>query len=942
MADKKPKYVYSFQHGKAEGKAEMKNLLGGKGANLAEMANIGLPVPAGFTITTEVCTYFMKNAKKYPKDLNKNVKDALAKVEKVMGAKFGDPDNPLLVSVRSGARASMPGMMETILNVGLNDITREGLIKKTGNPRFVYDSQRRLIQMYSDVVMEKAAGVEPSEGKGVRSQLEKELEKMKNMRGVHNDTDLSADDLKELIEIYKAKVKEVLNKEFPEDPMQQLWGAIDAVFLSWNGKRAISYRRIEGIPDDWGTAVNVQSMVFGNMGDTSATGVAFTRNPATGENHFYGEWLTNAQGEDVVAGIRTPNPINEVGKSEHTLHLASLETAMPETYQQLNKIQRSLEKHYHDMLDIEFTIQEGKLYMLQCRVGKRNGPAAVKMALDMYKERLITKEEAIMRVNPSQLDELLHPIIDPKAEQEASPIAKGLPAGPGGAAGQVVFTANDAVARAKEGKKVILVREETNPEDIEGMRAAQAILTARGGMTSHAALVARGWGKCCIVGAGTIKVNFEERSFSVNDITVKEGDWLTLNGSKGSVYLGELPMIKAAEENPDFVSFMKICDQVRKLKVRTNADTPEDAAKARSFGAEGIGLFRTEHMFYGKNSEEPLFKLRKMIVSKTEIERRAALDELFPHVKNDIKGTLEAMDGLSVTIRTLDPPLHEFVPSRQDERARLADSLGISLEELNERAEALHENNPMMGHRGVRLGVTYPEVTEMQVRAIFEAAAELLQEGKKPYPEIMIPVVGVETELKHQYELVEKVYSEVLAKFSLKKIPHLVGTMIEIPRACLVADKIASYAQFFSFGTNDLTQMTFGYSRDDIGGFLPDYLNKKILPVDPFQVIDFAGIGQLMKLAVNKGRSVRQDLKIGICGEHGGEPASVEFCHQIGLNYVSCSPFRVPIARLAAARAVVNEMKTKPVVKKAKTVTKKVKPAVKKVKTRKTAVKKKK
>jgi pyruvate,orthophosphate dikinase len=859
-----------------------------------------------------------------------------------MGAKFGDPENPLLVSVRSGARASMPGMMETILNVGLNDITREGLIKKTGNPRFVYDSQRRLIQMYSDVVMEKAAGVEPAEGKGVRSQLEKELEKMKNARGVHNDTELTADDLKELIEIYKAKVKEVLGKDFPENPLQQLWGAIDAVFLSWNGKRAIAYRRIEGIPDEWGTAVNVQSMVFGNMGETSATGVAFTRNPATGENYFYGEWLTNAQGEDVVAGIRTPNPINEVGKSEHTSHLVSLETGMPETYKQLNKIQHSLENHYRDMLDIEFTIQEGKLYMLQCRVGKRNGPAAVKMALDMYKQRLITKEEAVMRVQPSQLDELLHPIIDPKAELVASPVTKGLPAGPGGAAGQVVFTANEAVAWAKNGKKVILVREETNPEDIEGMRAAQAILTARGGMTSHAALVARGWGKCCIVGAGGVKVNLEERSFTVNDITVKEGDWLTLNGSKGIVYLGELPMIKAAEENPDFVTFMKICDQVRKLKVRTNADTPEDAAKARAFGAEGIGLFRTEHMFYGKHSEEPLFKLRKMIVSKTESERRAALNELFPHVKSDIKGTLEAMDGLSVTIRTLDPPLHEFVPNREDERARLAESLGISLDELNERAEALHENNPMMGHRGVRLGITYPEVTEMQVRAIFEAAAELMQEGKKPYPEIMIPVVGVETELKHQYELVEKVYSEVLTKFKLKKIPHLVGTMIEIPRACLVADKIATYAQFFSFGTNDLTQMTFGYSRDDIGGFLPDYLNKKILPVDPFQVIDFEGTGQLMKMAVNKGRNVRPDLKIGICGEHGGEPASVEFCHQIGLNYVSCSPFRVPIARLAAARAVVNEMKPKPAAKKVKAVVKKVKPAAKKVKTKKAVVKKKK
>ncbi len=914
MATAAKKYVYYFGGKRAEGKADMKELLGGKGANLAEMVNIGLPVPAGFTITTEVCTAYYENKKKYPKELEKQVKDALAKVEKEMGAKFGDSKNPLLVSVRSGARASMPGMMETILNVGLNNTTREALIAKTGNPRFVYDSHRRLIQMYSDVVMEKAAGIEPEEGKGVRQQLERELHKMKEARGAKSDTDLTSDDLKELIEIYKAKVQEVLGKAFPEEPMAQLWGAISAVFQSWMGKRAISYRRIEGIPDDWGTAVNVQSMVFGNMGDTSATGVAFTRNPATGENYFYGEWLPNAQGEDVVAGIRTPNPINEVGKSEHTEHLPSLETGMPPTYKQLHGIQRTLEKHYHDMLDIEFTIQEGRLYMLQCRVGKRNGPAAVKMALEMYNEKLITKEEAVMRVQPSQLDELLHPIIDPVAEKNVNAIAKGLPAGPGGASGQVVFSASDAVAWAKSGKRVILVREETNPEDIEGMRAAQAILTGRGGMTSHAALVARGWGKCCIVGAGSIKLNYSEKYFTVGGVTVREGDWLTLNGSKGTVYQGELPMIKAAEENPDFQAFMKICDQVRKLKVRTNADTPEDAARARAFGAEGIGLFRTEHMFYGKHSEEPLFKLRKMIVSKTEQERRDALNELYPHVKADIKGTLEAMDGFPVTIRTLDPPLHEFVPTRNDEREKLAGSLGISLHELNERAEKLHESNPMMGHRGVRLGITYPEITEMQVRAIFEATAELLAEGKKAFPEIMIPVVGHENELKDQYQLVSKIYAEVCEKFGIKKIPHMTGTMIEIPRACLTADKIAEYAQFFSFGTNDLTQMGFGFSRDDIGGFLPDYLEKKILPVDPFQSIDQEGIGQLMVTAVTKGRATRNDLKIGICGEHGGEPKSVEFCHKIGLNYVSCSPFRVPIARLAAAHAVIKEMKNaKPV-----------------------------
>ncbi len=917
MAKANKKYVYYFGGKRADGEANMKELLGGKGANLAEMVNIGLHVPAGFTITTEVCTAYYKNNKKYPKELEKQVKTALSKVEKEMGAKFGDTKNPLLVSVRSGARASMPGMMETILNVGLNNETREALIAKTGNPRFVYDSHRRLIQMYSDVVMEKAAGIEPQEGKGVRQQLEAELHKMKETRGVHADTDLTSDDLKELIEIYKAKVQEVLGKPFPEDPMAQLWGAISAVFQSWMGKRAISYRRIENIPDDWGTAVNVQSMVFGNMGDTSATGVAFTRNPATGENYFYGEWLPNAQGEDVVAGTRTPNPINEIGKSEHTIHLPSLETAIPATYKELHKIQRLLEKHYRDMLDVEFTIQEGKLYMLQCRIGKRNGPAAIKMALNMYREKLITKEEAVMRVQPSQLDELLHPIIDPAAELNVKAIAKGLPAGPGGAAGQVVFSSADAVAWAKDGKKVILVREETNPEDIEGMRAAQAILTARGGMTSHAALVARGWGKCCIVGAGSIKINYKEKYFKVGNVTINEGDWLTLNGTKGTVYQGELPMKKTAEDNPDFVAFMKLCDQVRKLNVRTNADTPEDAARARAFGAEGIGLFRTEHMFYGIGAEEPLFKLRKMIHSKSEEERRNALDELFPHVKSDIKGTLEAMDGFPVTIRTLDPPLHEFVPNNKEEREKLAASLNITLEELNKRADSLHESNPMMGHRGVRLGITYPEITEMQVRAILEAAAELLQEGKKPFPEIMIPVSSHVNELKHQYEIIKKVHAEVSAKFGMKKIPHLAGTMIEIPRACLTADKIAEEAQFFSFGTNDLTQMSFGFSRDDIGLFLGDYLEKKILPEDPFQSIDVDAVGQLMKIAVAGGRSKRPDLKIGICGEHGGEPKSVEFCHKIGLNYVSCSPFRVPIARLAAARAVVKEqLSAKPAIMK--------------------------
>lgn len=908
MADKK--YVYYFGKNGADGKAEMKNELGGKGANLAEMANLKLPVPPGFTITTEMCTVYYQNNGIFPQELEKQVMEALKKVEEETGMKFGDTQNPLLVSVRSGARSSMPGMMETVLNVGLNNTTREALIKKTGNPRFVYDSQRRLIQMYSDVVMEKAAGIEPEDGKGVRQQLEKELEKLKESKGYKSDTDLTADDLKGLIEVYKAKVKEVLGKPFPEDAMEQLWGAIRAVFQSWNGKRAIAYRKIEGIPDEWGTAVNVQTMVFGNMGDTSATGVAFTRNPATGENKFYGEWLTNAQGEDVVAGIRTPNPLNNDTKNEQNKNLKSLQEAMPEVYKELDEIRNKLEKHYHDMLDIEFTIQEGRLYMLQCRVGKRNGVAAVNMALDMVAEGMIDEKEAVMRVNPSQLEELLFPLIDPKEEAKAKIVAKGLPAGPGGAVGQIVFTANDAVAALQKDKKakIVLVREETNPEDIEGMRAAQGILTARGGMTSHAALVARGWGKCCIVGASDIKVDLENRTMTVNGKTFKEGDWLSLNGTKGHVYEGALATVSAAE-NPNFVKFMTIVDKYRRLGVRTNADTPDDARKAREFGAEGIGLFRTEHMFYGKNSEEPLFYLRKMIASKTETERRAALNELFPYVKRDVKGTLEAMDGFPVTFRTLDPPLHEFIPERQDEREKLAKSLNISLDEFAQRAEALHEVNPMMGHRGVRLGISYPEITEMQVRAIFEAAAELLQEGKKPYPEIMIPVTCVETELTHQYEIIKKVYAEVLQKFGLKEIKHLVGTMIEIPRAALAADKMATVAQFFSFGTNDLTQMTYGFSRDDVSQFLPEYIEKKILPFDPFQKIDQSTVGELMKIAVERGKKTRPEIKLGICGEHGGEPSSVEFCHKIGLTYVSCSPFRVPIARLAAAQAAIKEMK---------------------------------
>lgn len=903
----KKKRVYVFGKRSAEGAANLKDLLGGKGANLAEMDLLGLPVPPGFTISTEACTeYYTLGKNQLFEILKDEVEQGLRHIEKNLNAKFGDPTNPLLVSVRSGARVSMPGMMETILNVGLNDITREGLIKKTNNPRFVYDSQRRLIQMYSDVVMEKAAGIEPEEGKGIRQQLEAELEKLKKQKGVKDDVELDADDLKKLVDIYRAKVKEVLGKPFPEDPMEQLWGAIFAVFQSWNGKRAVSYRRIEGIPDDWGTAVTVQSMVFGNMGDDSATGVAFTRNPATGENMFYGEWLPNAQGEDVVAGIRTPYPLNEATKSEHNKHLPSLETAMPEIYKQLVDIRNTLENHYKDMLDIEFTIQERNLWMLQCRVGKRNGISAVRMALDMLDERLIDEKTALLRVKPNQLDELLHPLLDPNSESKAKIIAHGLPAGPGGAFGKIVFSSKDAVEWAAKGEQVILVREETNPEDIDGMRAAAAILTARGGMTSHAALVARGWGKCCIVGASDIEINLQKKEMHTAVGVYREGDVISLNGTKGLVYEGQLSTISPAE-NPYFIKFMKLVDKYRVLRVRTNADTPDDAKTALDFGAEGIGLFRTEHMFYGKGGEKPLFILRKMIISNNETERRRALDELFPFVKEDIKNTLKVMDGLPVTIRTLDPPLHEFIPKNLEARERLAKELNITIEDLNNRAEQLHENNPMMGHRGVRLGVSYPEITEMQVRAILEAAAELVKEGKNPKPEIMIPVTINENELKHQNEIVKKVYEEVKTKYELNELHCEFGTMIEIPRAALRADEMAKYAEFFSFGTNDLTQLTFAFSRDDVGSFLQDYLDKKIIKFDPFQIIDRESVGELMKIAVERGKATRPNIHLGICGEHGGEPSSVEFCHMLGLTYVSCSPYRVPIAKLAAAQAAVKE-----------------------------------
>jgi pyruvate,orthophosphate dikinase len=903
------KYVYFFGGGKADGNESMKNLLGGKGANLAEMAghpSLRLPVPPGFTITTEVCTYYYDHKRSYPKELKIQGEKALAQVEKIMGKKFGDAKNPLLVSVRSGARRSMPGMMETVLNIGLNDVTVQGLIEQTKNPRFVYDAYRRLIMMYADVVMEKAEGVDLKGGKGVRRMLEERLVQIKHQKGCKSDTDLSTDDLKVLVAEFKQLVRKILGKPFPDDPLQQLWGGIGAVFASWNGKRAVEYRRIERIPDEWGTAVTVQSMVFGNMGDDSATGVAFTRDPGNGESQFYGEYLVNAQGEDVVAGIRTPGPINEHSKNDQSRHLPTLEEIMPRIYNQLFDIQRRLEKHYKDMQDIEFTIQNGTLYMLQCRVGKRNGVAAVRMATEMHREKLIDAHTALTRVGPNQLVELLLPMLDPKAEASTPAIAKGLPAGPGGARGRVVFTSNDAVAWAARGEKVILVREETSPEDVDGMHKSQAILTSKGGMTSHAALVARGWGKCCIVGCGDLEVADDNKSFHTKkgDV-VKEGDWISLNGTKGLVYQGSVNLVDVnLEENQAYRDLMKIVDKVRELKVRTNADTPADARKARSFGAEGIGLFRTEHMFYGEGSDKPLFLLRKMIMSKTLEERKAALAELFPYVKNDIKATLEAMDGLPVTIRTLDPPLHEFVPHSQDKLEALGRELHVDMAELHKRSEGLRENNPMLGHRGVRLGITYPEVTEMQVRAILEAAGELIKEGRKAIPEIMIPVTCTVDELSNQKKIVDRVAAEVQAKLGVK-IPFMYGTMIEIPRAALTANRMAEVAEFFSFGTNDLTQMGFGFSRDDIGSFLPDYLGDKILPADPFQTIDQEGIGELIKMAIDRGRSTRQNLKVGICGEHGGDPDSVKFCHRVGMNYVSCSPFRVPIARLAAAQAAI-------------------------------------
>ena len=899
------KYVYFFGGREADGNTTMKDLLGGKGANLAEMANIGLPVPPGFTIPTIICTTYYELDGGYPDGLEEQVNDAIIKMGKIRGGTFGDPDNPLLVSVRSGARQSMPGMMETILNAGLTTKTIGGLIKQTENERFAYDAYRRLITMYSDVVMEKAGGFEPEEGQGIRQQLERLLKVAKEARGVENDTDLSAEDLTELVDKYKAKVEEVLGTPFPDDASDQLWGAIGAVFASWNGKRAIAYRRIENIPDEWGTAVNVQAMVFGNMGDNSATGVAFTRNPATGDNVFYGEWLPNAQGEDVVAGIRTPFPVSELMKSEGDEDIESLETRHSRCYDELIEIQQKLEQHYRDMQDIEFTIEDGRLWMLQCRTGKRNGAAAVKIAVDMNNEGLIDKKEALTRVTADSLVQVLLPMVDPDAEV-SSLLTKGLPAGPGGANGTIVFTADEAVRCNELGEKVVLVRDETSPEDVHGMHAAEAILTARGGMTSHAALVARAWGKCCIVGCGDLRIDIDNKQMVVGDQTLKEGDWITLNGTTGNIYAGQLDLIDPdLEHNNDFTTLMGYTDEYRTLKVRTNADTPADAQRALCFGAEGIGLFRIEHMFYGEGSDEPLFKLRKMIMSSSEDERRVALDDLYPYMKTDIKATLDVMSGYPVTIRLLDPPLHEFVPHDQAAREKLVAELGIDLNEFNRRAEGLHETNPMMGHRGVRLGISYPEIVETQVRAILEATVELTQDGKEVHPEIMIPVLAHVNELKNQKKVIDRVYQEVLDKYGVDHITHMVGTMIEIPRAALTANEVAEVAEFFSFGTNDLTQMSFGFSRDDVGGFLPDYISQGVLQHDPFQTIDQEGVGQLIEVGIERGRSTRPDLKVGICGEHGGDFDSVIYCYNVGMDYVSCSPFRVPIARLAAAHAVI-------------------------------------
>ncbi len=898
---KAQKYVYFFGNGKAEGKADMKNLLGGKGANLAEMTNIGLPVPPGFTITTEVCTHYYANKNTYPKVLTAQVKDALAKVEKAMGAKFGDAKNPLLVSVRSGARASMPGMMDTILNLGLNEKTVAAVIAKTGNERFAYDSYRRFVQMYGDVVL----GLKPVHKDDI-DPFEAIIEQKKHERGINADTDLTAADLKDLVVRFKKAIKEKTGKDFPEDPLQQMWGAIGAVFGSWMNERAIAYRKMYDIPESWGTAVNVQTMVFGNMGNDSGTGVAFTRDAATGENIFYGEYLMNAQGEDVVAGIRTPLPISELAKDDK------------KAYVQLEKIRQTLEKHYRDMMDIEFTIQQGKLFMLQCRVGKRTAFAAIKIAVDMVDQKLVTDKEALERIEPDQLNQLLRPIFDMAEKENAIRggrlLTKGLNAGPGAATGRIVFNAVDAEAWAKRGEKVILTRIETSPEDIKGMNAAEGILTARGGMTSHAALVARQMGKVCVAGCGDLLIDYSSHRMTVKGRTLKEGDWISLDGTTGQVIEGKVntkpsEVLQVLIEKtldpskaPVYRTFAKVmawADKYRTLKIRTNADQPDQSANAVAFGAEGIGLCRTEHMFFGEGKIGPM---REMILADTLEQRKAALAKLLPLQRKDFAGIFEVMNGRPVTIRTIDPPLHEFLPHEEKEQRALAAQMGLSYEKVKERVESLHEFNPMLGFRGCRLGIIYPEITEMQARAIFEAAADTKKKGIGVEPEVMIPLVGNVKELQNQAALVRATAEQVMKEQGVR-FRYLVGTMIEIPRGAVTADEIATVAEFFSFGTNDLTQTTLGVSRDDAARFLVPYVDKEIYAKDPFEVLDRGGVGQLMKLAVERGRSTRPGIKLGICGEHGGDPSSIEFCHLTGLNYVSCSPFRVPIARLAAARA---------------------------------------
>ena len=903
------KRVYTFGNGVAEGKAEMKNLLGGKGANLAEMNLIGVPVPPGFTITTDVCNeYFVKGKETVVALLKDEVEKAVHHIENLMNCKFGDTTNPLLVSVRSGARASMPGMMDTILNLGLNDVVVKGLAEKSGNERFAYDSYRRFVQMYGDVVL----GMKPTNKEDI-DPFEEIIQQVKAQRGIKLDNEMSVDELKSLVALFKAAIKKQTGKDFPTEPMEQLWGAVCAVFDSWMNERAILYRKMEGIPAEWGTAVNVQAMVFGNMGNTSATGVCFSRDAATGENIFNGEYLVNAQGEDVVAGIRTPQQITKEGslrwakqqcidENVRASQFPSMEETMPEIYAQLNTVQEKLERHYHDMQDMEFTVQDGKLWFLQTRNGKRTGTAMVKIAMDLLREGEIDEKTALKRCEPNKLDELLHPVFDKTAQKQAKVLTRGLPASPGAACGQVVFFADDAAHWHEEGHQVIMVRIETSPEDLAGMSAAEGILTARGGMTSHAAVVARGMGKCCVSGAGAININYKERTLEVDGTIIKEGDYISLNGSTGEVYLGQVTT-QPAKVTGDLAALMELCNKYTKLVVRTNADTPHDADVAHNFGAVGIGLCRTEHMFF---ENEKIKAMREMILSDTKEGREKALEKLLPYQRQDFYGILKSMNGYPVNIRLLDPPLHEFVPHDLEGQQTMADEMGISVQEIQRRVNSLSEHNPMLGHRGCRLGNTYPEITAMQTRAILGAAIQLKKEGFYPHPEIMVPLIGVVNEFDEQDKVIRETAARLFEEEGIE-VPFHVGTMIEVPRAALVADNIAKRAEYFSFGTNDLTQMTFGYSRDDIAGFLPVYLEKKILSVDPFQVLDQKGVGQLIDMAVQKGRSTRPNLICGICGEHGGEPESVKFCHRVGLNYVSCSPFRVPIARLAAAQAAVEE-----------------------------------